>query len=92
MSLLLAAPSSSVLAAAPDEPAGGTPASCPGVAFSDHATGNADATMREVIHDEVPEIIGLTGMTRGELFKLFAGFHEDSHAGCEQALLDALFS
>jgi hypothetical protein len=48
--------------------------------------------MREVIQDEIPEIIELTGLSRGELFKLFAGFHEDTHADCEQALIDALFS
>ena len=62
-----------------------------GVSFSDHATGNAATTMRQVIHEELPFIIGLTGMSRGELAKLFAGLHVDSHAGCEAALFDALF-
>jgi hypothetical protein len=79
------------LASPPDEPAGGTPASCPGVAFSDHATGNADTTMREVIHEEVPFILDLTGMRNvGALAKLFSQFHVDSHQGCEDALLDEL--
>jgi len=87
---LVAAPANTA-AAAPDEPAGGTPASCAGVAFSDHATGNADTTMREVIHEEVPFFLELTGFRNvGELARLFAGLHVDSHEGCEVALVEAV--
>jgi hypothetical protein len=88
--VLLAVPASAV-AAAPDEPAGGTAASCPGVAFSDHATGNADTKMREVIHEEVPFFLELTGFRNvGQLARLFAALHVDSHGGCEEALLKAV--
>jgi len=78
-------------AAGPDEPAGGMPASCGGVVFSDHATGNAGATMREVIHDEIPELTEATGLSQSELASLFVHLHESTFAGCETALFEALF-
>ena len=93
LALVLVALPTAALAAAPDGPPGGTRASCPGVAFSDHATGNAETSMREVIHEEVPFFLELTGMrNQGALAKLFASLHADSHAGCEEALLDVVSS
>jgi len=81
---------SPALAGAPDEPAGGTPASCAGIAFSDHATGNAASTQRQVIHEEIPALLELTGLTRAQLYQLFVRLHEETHEGCEAALLEAL--
>ena len=91
LAVVLAAFPAAAMAAPPNEPAGGTSASCAGVAFSDHATGNADTTMRQVIHEELPFIMALTGLKRGELAKLFVQIHEPTHAACEEALFEALF-
>jgi hypothetical protein len=75
----------------PDGTAEGTHASCAGVAFSDHATGNSHdgTTQRQVIHEAVPFVTNLLGIRKGEFFRSFAGLHVDTHVGCEEVLLGA---
>lgn len=86
--LMFATLSATANADPPDGPAEDTPASCGGVAYSDHATGNShdEKTQREVIREVLPSY-DYFGLGRGGFFSTFAQLHYDTHEGCEEALL-----